>query len=97
VLSRVRTPPRHATQVWGQLDLSQGNVARALLASGMQTFYQMPFDPFERHSPYGMPAEVAEFVRPCVEAGCSAFKVIPCAEDAQTAIAAVGELQRLLT
>jgi hypothetical protein len=60
------------------------------------TFYQMPFEPFERYSPYGTPAEVAEFVRPYVEAGCSAFNVIGCAEDAETAIAAVGELRRLL-
>jgi L-alanine-DL-glutamate epimerase-like enolase superfamily enzyme len=45
----------------------------------------------------GAPAEVAEFVRRYVEAGCSAFNVIPCAEDAETAIAAVGELRRLLS
>jgi hypothetical protein len=63
----------------------------------MQTFYQMPFEPFERYSPYGTPEEVAEFLRPYVEAGCSAFNVIPCASDDETAIAAVGELRRLLT
>ncbi len=86
----------HAINVWcGFADSREA--ARALLAAGMQTFYQMPFEPFERYSPYGTPAEVAEFVRPYVEAGCSAFNVIPCAEDAETAIAAVGELRRILT
>ena len=85
----------HAINVWCGFANAR-EAARALLAAGMQTFYQMPFGPFERYSPYGTPAEVAEFVQPYVEAGCSAFNVIPCAEDAEAAIAAVGELRRLL-
>jgi alkanesulfonate monooxygenase SsuD/methylene tetrahydromethanopterin reductase-like flavin-dependent oxidoreductase (luciferase family) len=85
----------HAINVWcGFADTRE--TARALLAAGMQTFYQMPFEPFERYSPYGTPAEVAEFIRPYIEAGCSAFNVVPCAKDAETAIAAIGELRRLL-
>ena len=48
----------------------------------MQAFYQMPFEPFERYSPYGTPEHVAEFLSPYVDAGCSAFNVIPCAGDA---------------
>ena len=62
----------------------------------MQTFYQMAFEPFERYSPYGTPEQVADFLRPYVEAGCSAFNVIPCAADGEAAIAAIGELSRLL-
>ena len=53
--------------------------------------------PFERYSPYGTPELVAEFLSPYVEAGCSAFNVIPCARDEETAVAAVGELRALLT
>ena len=49
------------------------------LAAGMQSFYQMPFEPFERYSPYGTAEEVADFLYPYVEAGCSVFNVIPCA------------------
>lgn len=63
----------------------------------MQTFYQMPFEAFECFSPCGTPEDVAEFLRPYVEAGCSTFDVIPCAADHETAVAAVGELGRLLT
>ena len=63
----------------------------------MQGFYQMPFEPFERYSPYGTPEHVAEFLAPYIEAGCSAFNVIPCAGDDESAIAAVGELRTLLT
>ena len=62
----------------------------------MQAFYQMPFEPFERYSPYGTPEEVADFLRPYVDAGCSAFNVIPCADDDEHAIAAVGEVRALL-
>jgi len=66
------------------------------VATQMQAFYQMPFEPFERYSPYGTPEDVAEFLRPYVDAGCSAFNVIPCAGDDDDAIAAVGEVRKLL-
>ena len=63
----------------------------------MQRFYQMPFEPFERYSPYGTPEEVADFLYPYIEAGCSVFNLIPCATNDETAVAAVAELRRLLT
>jgi alkanesulfonate monooxygenase SsuD/methylene tetrahydromethanopterin reductase-like flavin-dependent oxidoreductase (luciferase family) len=85
----------HAINVWCGFGATR-EAAREPLATGMQTFYQMPFEPFERYSPYGTPEEVAEFLRPYVEAGCSAFNVVPCASDDETAIAAVGELRRQL-
>jgi hypothetical protein len=40
---------------------------------------------------------VGDHVSFFVGAGCSAFNVIPCAGDAESAIAAVGELRTLLT
>jgi alkanesulfonate monooxygenase SsuD/methylene tetrahydromethanopterin reductase-like flavin-dependent oxidoreductase (luciferase family) len=86
----------HALNVWCGFGATR-EAARAPLAAAMQTMYQMPFEPFERHSPYGRPEEVAEFLRPYVEAGCSRFNVIPCASDHESAFAAVGELRRLLT
>lgn len=86
----------HALNVWCGF-ASTREAAREPLAAHMQRFYQMPFEPFERYSPYGTPAHVAEFLSPYIEAGCSAFNVIPCADDDQSAIAAVGELRTLLT
>jgi hypothetical protein len=86
----------HALNVWCGFD-SNPATAREHLATQMQRFYQMPFEPFERYSPYGTPEAVAEFLHPYIEAGCSAFNVIPCAGDDETAIAAVGELRALLT
>jgi alkanesulfonate monooxygenase SsuD/methylene tetrahydromethanopterin reductase-like flavin-dependent oxidoreductase (luciferase family) len=89
-------PLRHPVPLARQLAASR-EAARQPLATRMHAYYQMPFEPFERYSPYGTPEQVAEFLRPYIEAGCSAFNLIPCAEDADTAISAVGELRTLLT
>ena len=86
----------HALNVWCGFAATR-EAAREPLATQMRDFYQMPFEPFERYSPYGTPADVAEFLSPYVEAGCSAFNVIPCASDDESAIAAVGELRAQLT
>ena len=86
----------HALNVWCGF-ASTHEAAREPLATRMRAFYQMPFEPFERYSPYGTPEQVAEFLDPYVEAGCSVFNVIPCADDADSAIRAVGELRTLLT
>lgn len=86
----------HALNVWCGFAPTR-EAARERLAAQMQVFYQMPFEPFERYSPYGTPEHVAEFLTPYIEAGCSAFNVIPCAGDEEGAIAAVGELRTLLT
>jgi alkanesulfonate monooxygenase SsuD/methylene tetrahydromethanopterin reductase-like flavin-dependent oxidoreductase (luciferase family) len=86
----------HALNVWCGF-ASTHEAARERLATRMRAFYQMPFEPFERYSPYGTPEHVAEFLSPYIEAGCSAFNVIPCADDVDSAIGAVGELRALLT
>jgi alkanesulfonate monooxygenase SsuD/methylene tetrahydromethanopterin reductase-like flavin-dependent oxidoreductase (luciferase family) len=85
----------HAINVWCGFGATC-EAARAPLASAMQAFYQMPFEPFERYSPYGTPEQVAEFLHPYVDAGCSTFNVIPCAADHESAVAAVGEVRRFL-
>jgi alkanesulfonate monooxygenase SsuD/methylene tetrahydromethanopterin reductase-like flavin-dependent oxidoreductase (luciferase family) len=86
----------HALNVWCGFGPTR-EAAREPLVTAMQAFYQMPFEPFERYSPYGTPAQVAEFLSPYIDAGCSAFNVISCAGDDDSAIAAVGELRALLT
>src|SRR5690349_10387824 len=85
----------HALNVWCGFGATR-ETARDHVAVQMQRFYQMPFEPFERYSPYGTPEDVAEFLRPYIEAGCTTFNVIPCAADDETAVAAVGELRALL-
>ena len=85
----------HALNVWCGFAPTR-EAARVPLAAQMQDFYQMPFEPFERYSPYGTPEQVAEFLSPYVESGCTRFNVIPCADDPESAIVAVGELRKLL-
>lgn len=86
----------HALNVWCGFGPTHES-ARAPLAARMQDFYQAPFEPFARYSPYGTPEQVAEFLAPYVEAGCSRFNLIPCGDDDAGAFAAVGEVRRLLS
>lgn len=86
----------HALNVWCGLGPSRA-AARERLATSMQRFYRMPFEPFERYSPYGTPAEVAEFLAPYRDAGCSVINVIPCGRHPQEEVEAVAEIRRLLT
>lgn len=85
----------HAMNVWCGFGSSR-EAARANVAAEMQTFYQMPYEPFERYSPYGTPEEVAEFLQPYTESGCTTFNIISCADDHETAVSAVAEVRRLL-
>jgi alkanesulfonate monooxygenase SsuD/methylene tetrahydromethanopterin reductase-like flavin-dependent oxidoreductase (luciferase family) len=72
------------------------DAARSALASAMTSLYQLPFEAFERYSPYGTPEEVADFLRGYTDAGCSVFNLIPAAGDYETAVAGVAEVRRLL-
>lgn len=85
----------YALNVWCGF-ASTREQARRILSARMQAFYQMPYEPFEAYSPYGTPQDVAEFLRPYVDAGCSVFNVIACAADDDEAVAAVAEVRRLL-
>ena len=88
-------PGRHAMQVWcGLADSRQ--TARECLAPAMQAFYQLPFERFERYCPYGTPEDVAEFLAPYVEAGCTEFNLIPQSPDEEWAIAGAGAVKKLL-
>jgi hypothetical protein len=76
----------HALNVWCGFGRTR-EAAREHVAEHMQRFYKLPFEPLERYSPYGTPQDVAEILSSYVGAGCSAFVVIPCASDDESAIA----------
>jgi alkanesulfonate monooxygenase SsuD/methylene tetrahydromethanopterin reductase-like flavin-dependent oxidoreductase (luciferase family) len=88
-------PKRHAMQVWCGLGRTR-ETARAALAPAMEGFYHLPFERFERYSPYGTAQDVAEFLAPYVEAGCASFNLIPQALDGDELLAAVAEVKKLL-
>jgi alkanesulfonate monooxygenase SsuD/methylene tetrahydromethanopterin reductase-like flavin-dependent oxidoreductase (luciferase family) len=88
-------PRAHAMQVWcGIADRRER--ARPLLAAAMERFYQTPFERFERYSPSGTPADVAEFLAPYVAAGCATFNLIPQTPDIETLVEGAAEVRRLL-
>src|SRR5690242_10303515 len=70
--------------------------ARDILSTAMQGFYGLPFERFERYSPYGTPADVAEFLAGYVAEGCTEFNLIPQGMDPEETIAATAEVKRLL-
>ncbi len=88
-------PNEHGLQVWVGVDRDRSR-ARERLAKGMQDFYRIPFDRFERYSPYGSAKEVADELAGYVEAGCRFFNVMPVAESAEAGIDAVAEIRERL-
>ena len=82
-------------QVWcGFADSKQ--TARACVAPVMEAFYQLPFERFERYCPYGTADDVAEFLTPYVDAGCTEFNLIPQSPDQDQAVAGVAAVKKLL-
>ena len=92
---RTDPPTQHAMQLWcGIADNKED--ARARLAPAMEAFYQIPFERFEKYSPYGTPEDVAEFLAPYVDAGCTWFNLIPQAGDRDASLAGAAAVKKLL-
>lgn len=88
-------PWQHGLQVWvGVHDNKQR--ARELVAKEMQAFYKIPFEGFEKYSPYGTAEEIAEFLRPYRDNGCQLFNIKPCAESESAGIEAVASIREHL-
>jgi len=62
----------------------------------MEDFYRIPFERFEKYSPYGSAADVAAFLVPHRDAGCRLFNIMPVAATEEAGIDAVAEIGRLL-
>jgi len=88
-------PNLHGLQLWAGID-SDRDRAKQRLAKGMQDFYQTPFAAFEKYSPSGSAADVADFLRPYVDSGCRLFNIMPIARTETEGIDAVAEVRRLL-
>ncbi len=86
---------QHGYQPWlGVADTRQS--ARAIVAREMEEFYKVPFEKFERYTPYGTPAEVAQQLKAYVDAGCTLMNLKVCAGSDSVSIQAAGEIGRLL-
>ena len=86
---------QHGYQPWlGVADTREE--AREIVARQMEDFYKVPFEKFERYTPYGTPAEVAQQLRPYVDAGCSIMNLKVCAGSDEQVVEGAGEIGRLL-
>ena len=86
---------RHKYQPWVGFAATK-EAARDQVASAMRRFYGLPFEVFEKYTPYGTPADVAEALAPYVAAGVHEFDMSLCAADTDEAIEMAGEVKRLL-
>lgn len=88
----------HGYQPWVGVDSKDPARARAAVKKGMESFYQIPFSQFERYTPSGTPAQVAEQLAPYIESGCRLFNLKVCAEHPEEEVAlgaaVVEELRR---
>ena len=62
----------------------------------MQGMYRMPYERFERYSPYGRASEIADALAPYVASGCQHFNVMPIADSTEAAIEGVAEIREQL-
>jgi alkanesulfonate monooxygenase SsuD/methylene tetrahydromethanopterin reductase-like flavin-dependent oxidoreductase (luciferase family) len=88
-------PDRHGFQVWCGVD-DDPAVARACVAERMQELYKLPFERFERLCPAGTPEQVADFLRPYVEAGARSITLVPCSSSSERAVDATARVRELL-
>ena len=94
-VQRSPAPAEHGLQVWVGIDEKRSN-ARERLAHAMSDMYRIPFEPFERFSPFGCVEEVAERLIEYAHAGCRLFNVMPVASSPEREVDAVVELRERL-
>ena len=82
----------HGYQPWVGLDTKDSKKAFESVKRGMENFYHIPFEKFERYTPSGTPTEVAEKLAPYVEAGCKVFNLKVCSQDAEEEVELGAEL-----
>ena len=82
----------NALNVWCGIGSSQ-EAARHHVAAGMEAFYQLPYERFEKWSPAGEPAQIAEFLAPYLDAGCSVVNLILQGESAEAEIDGAAEIR----
>lgn len=79
----------HGYQPWAGVADTRAE-ARRLVARAMENFYRVPFEKFERYTPYGTPDDVAASLQPYVDAGCRLMnlKIVAASDDDEVAGAA---------
>ncbi len=81
----------HGLQIWAGVgaDAAEG---RTHVAAGMQRFYGMPFEPFEKYTPVGTADDIVAFLEPFVEAGAKTLSLKACGPDPETELEVIAEV-----
>lgn len=79
----------HGYQPWAGIADTREE-ARRLVAKAMENFYRVPFEKFERYTPYGTPDDVAAALQPYVDSGCRVMnlKIVAASDNQEIAGAA---------
>ncbi|MEM7219987.1 MAG: LLM class flavin-dependent oxidoreductase [Pseudomonadota bacterium] len=81
----------HGYQPWvGVADTREE--ARRVVAAEMEAFYKIPFERFEKYTPYGRPDEVAAQLAGHVDAGCRLMNLKVCAPTDAEVVSGAGEI-----
>ena len=90
-LGRGDTQWQHGYQPWIGIASTEAR-ARELVRDAMQSFYKIPFDAFEKYTPFGTAEQVADQLAPYVEGGANMLNLKVVAETDDDAIEAAGEI-----
>jgi len=86
---------QHGYQPWVGVADTKAE-ARSIVAREMEDFYKIPFEKFEKYTPYGTPADVADHLAPYVQNGCSIMNLKVCAANDHLTIEGAGEISSTL-
>jgi alkanesulfonate monooxygenase SsuD/methylene tetrahydromethanopterin reductase-like flavin-dependent oxidoreductase (luciferase family) len=86
---------KHGMTVWCGLADDRSSATGAV-SRAMEGVYGLPFERFARYVPAGTPADVADALRPYMDAGCRTFNLLTQSPDPSMIPGAVGEVRRLL-
>jgi alkanesulfonate monooxygenase SsuD/methylene tetrahydromethanopterin reductase-like flavin-dependent oxidoreductase (luciferase family) len=86
---------RHALQLWAGFGDSRAE-ARRRLSAAMEAAYALPFERFERYTPFGPPEAIAEALAPYLAVGCRRFNLVPEGTSLPAAIEGAAEVKALL-
>lgn len=86
---------RHGMTVWCGFGGDRAH-ARAAVAASMEKLYDRPFEDFVKWTPYGTPAQVAEFLQRYIDLGCTSLTLVPCGKNPVDAMEGAIECARIL-
>jgi alkanesulfonate monooxygenase SsuD/methylene tetrahydromethanopterin reductase-like flavin-dependent oxidoreductase (luciferase family) len=85
----------HGIQLWVGVGSNQAE-AMPRVAKAMEGFYHVPFEKFEKYTPYGNLADIYDYLAPYAEAGCRHFNLTPCAGTPAEGIEMIAEVGKRL-